>query len=122
MRWDLTNLTPKLTAVEGSIFEIQVLVLGGNYQIIAPRVIVPNTTTISGIHVLIQRQAQLDLACELVAGEAWTAVSATINASSIPNPLPSTPLNATPLVQAGVDVLLPVLSPNDLISIGFETL
>jgi hypothetical protein len=75
---------------------------------------------VSGIHVYIKSAAvKTGIGLEDPnQGLAWTGVSAVVNASVLPKPLPATPLTATPMVTTTLSIL--PQSAADVMTIGFD--
>ena len=97
LNFALSNVSPAFAGVSGGVFQVQVAQLSATtLSILAPRMAVPVAATVSGVHILLQRQGQGDAPCELPSGQSWTAVSVPVPASVVPNPVSTTtPLTAT---------------------------
>jgi hypothetical protein len=111
----------------GSIFDVQIQeenagTSSPTYRVILPRMIIPtsataNTTTVAGLHVLIN-------GCEFPTSMDWSGangISTSIAPITFPATIP-TPLTSASLAIITPDVIAPVVGAGDKISIGFETL
>jgi hypothetical protein len=101
--FNLASLTPADPGVSGSLVVEMQLLTPTTYQVILPKLTVPTATTVGGLVVLLD-------GCQYTEGEEWTGVDASVQASTTATTLTSIP------------ALLPVVGPNDTISIGFMAL
>ena len=80
---------------------------------------------LTGLHVLVKPSAVAGPGGEDAnQGDTWDAISASIPVSTLPNPLPTTPLSMTPLDTRAIAVgaYSSTGALNDTITVGFDVL
>jgi hypothetical protein len=123
MRFDLSQLTPAVPALNGAFLEISIQsynALVNEYKIFNPRIVGNSApVTVNGIHVYLRAATGSGLGTEDVnQGDLWSGVQATAAPVPLPSPLPTGPITAAdPLVTISLGV--PAQSAADVITIGF---
>lgn len=121
MRWPLSSLSPGDASVAGDYFEVQIQYLTPTvYHVTLPKLASTTGLNVAGIHVMIKPSTQSGIGGEYPLGMGWNSINENIAASTIPNPLPTTSLNAP--VLSTLAIPMPVLSSSDALTIGFESL
>lgn len=123
MRFDLSQLSPAVPALNGAILELSIQAyneLANEYKVFNPRIIgakVP--VTISGMHVYVRSTTLTGLGSEDVnQGVQWSGLSVIAPVVALPAPLPAGPISsALPLTTTSLAVI--ATAPDDVITIGF---
>ena len=127
LRFPLSNLKPAVATLSKAILELEVVMANPTeYRFTSPK-LGGNTAMVqlSGLHVLVKPSAVAGPGSEdQNQGDAWDGVSASIAVSTLPNPLPTTPLIITPLDTRAVFVGAYSSNGdlNDTITVGFDML
>lgn len=122
MRFDLSQMTPAIPALNGAILEISIKSynsLNTTYKVFNPR-LVGNTSavTLTGLHVYVRPASGSGLGTEDIAqGLAWSQISSYAPIRALPSPLPAGPF-AVPALT-GVSMGVASQSAADVITIGF---
>jgi hypothetical protein len=123
IRFQLSDLHPALPALSNAVLEIEMQLSNASEYHLKNIKIAGNTAAVNvtGVHVYIKTSADSGMGAEdNNQGQGWVSLVATAATSGLPNPLPTGPLNVQPLTTQAIGVN--VLSPNDLLTIGFDNL
>lgn len=127
LRFPLANLKPAVASLANAILELEIVAPNPTeYRFTNPK-IGGNTAVVqlTGLHVLVKPSAVAGPGSEDAnQGDTWDAISASIPVSTLPNPLPTTPLSMTPLDTRaiGVGAYSSTGDLNDTITVGFDVL
>jgi hypothetical protein len=127
LRFALSNLKPGVAPLANAILELEIVAPNPTeYRFTNPK-IGGNTAVVqlTGLHVLVKPSAVAGPGSEDAnQGDTWDAISASIPVSTLPNPLPTTPLSMTPLDTRaiGVGAYSSTGDLNDTITVGFDVL
>ena len=127
LRFALSNLKPGVAPLANAILELEIVAANPTeYRFTNPKI--GGSTAVvqlTGVHVLVKPSAVAGPGSEDAnQGATWDAVSASIPVSTLPNPLPTTPLSVTPLDPRAIAVGAYSSSGdlNDTITVGFDVL
>ena len=127
LRFALSNLKPGVTPLANAILELEIVAPNATeYRFTNPKI--GGSTAVvqlTGLHVLVKPSAVAGAGSEDTnQGDTWDAISASIPVSTLPNPLPTTPLAMTPLDTRAIGVGAYSSSGvlNDTITVGFDVL
>jgi len=127
LRFPLSGLKPGVAPLANAILELEIVAANPTeYRFTNPKI--GGSTAVvqlTGLHVLVKPSAVAGSGSEDAnQGDTWNALSASIPVSTLPNPLPTTPLTMTPLdtraIAMGAYSSSGVL--NDTITVGFDVL
>jgi hypothetical protein len=127
LRFALSNLRPGVAPLDKAILELEIAAANPTeYRITNPK-IAGNTAVVqlTGLHVLVKPSAVTGSGSEDAnQGDTWNAISASLPVSTLPNPLPTTPLVMTPLDTRAIAVgaYSSAGDLNDTITVGFDVL
>jgi mono/diheme cytochrome c family protein len=119
MRFPLSGLG--IPALSGALLEIEVNMFSAGEYKVARAKIMGNTSaiTVSGVHVYVRPATASGIGLEDPnQGLAWTMITASVAASTLPTRLPTTPLTATPFVTGSLGIAQQ--SASDVLTIGFD--
>ena len=127
LRFALSNLKPGVAPLANAILELEIVAPNPTeYRFTNPKI--GGSTAVvqlTGLHVLVKPSAVAGPGSEDAnQGDTWNAISASIPVSTLPNPLPTTPLSITPLDTRaiGVGAYSSAGDLNDTITVGFDVL
>jgi hypothetical protein len=126
IRFDLSQLTPNVPALNGAILEVSILAYNtaqNEYKVYNPRIIGNAApVSVSSIHVYVRPATGSGLGSEDVnQGDLCAAVKTTAAIAALPNPLPVGPIKtAIPLVNFALGIT--AQSAADVITIGFASI
>jgi hypothetical protein len=127
LRFALSNLKPGVAPLANAILELEIVAPNPTeYRFTNPKI--GGSTAVvqlTGLHVLVKPSAVAGPGSEDAnQGDTWNAISASIPVSTLPNPLPTTPLSMTPLDTRaiGVGAYSSTGDLNDTITVGFDVL
>jgi len=127
LRFALSNLKPGVAPLANAILELEIVAPNPTeYRFTNPKI--GGSTAVvqlTGLHVLVKPSAVAGPGSEDAnQGDTWDAISASIPVSTLPNPLPTTPLSMTPLDTRaiGVGAYSGTGDLNDTITVGFDVL
>ena len=127
LRFALSNLKPGVAPLAKAILELEIVAPNPTeYRFTNPKI--GGSTAVvqlTGLHVLVKPSAVAGPGSEDAnQGDTWNAISASIPVSTLPNPLPTTPLSMTPLDTRaiGVGAYSSAGDLNDTITVGFDVL
>jgi hypothetical protein len=127
LRFALSNLKPGVASLAQAILELEIVAPNPTeYRFTNPKI--GGSTAVvqlTGLHVLVKPSAVAGPGSEDAnQGGTWDALSASIPVSTLPNPLPTTPLSMTPLDTRaiGVGAYSSTGDLNDTITVGFDAL
>jgi len=127
LRFALSNLKPGVAPLANAILELEIVAPNPTeYRFTNPK-IGGNTAVVqlTGLHVLVKPSAVAGPGSEDTnQGDTWDTISASIPVSTLPNPLPTTPLSMTPLDTRAIAVgaYSSTGDLNDTITVGFDVL
>lgn len=127
LRFDLSKVTPAVAALNKAILELEIVAANPTeYRFTNPKIAGSTAVVqLSGLHVLVKPAAVAGAGSEDTnQGDTWDGTSASVPVSTLPNPLPTTPLAVTPLDTRaiGVGAFTSAGDLNDTITVGFDTL
>ena len=127
LRFALSNLEPEVAALDKAILELEIVAPNPTeYRFTNPKI--GGSTAVvqlTGLHVLVKPSAVAGPGSEDAnQGDTWNTISASIPVSTLPNPLPTTPLSITPLDTRAIAVgaYSNTGDLNDTITVGFDVL
>jgi len=127
LRFPLSNLKPAVAPLANAILELEVVAANQTeYRFTNPKI--GGSTAVvqlTGLHVLVKPSTVAGAGSEdKYQGDTWDAISTSIPMSTLPNPLPTTPLAMTPLDTRAIGVGAYSSSGdlNDTITVGFDVL
>jgi hypothetical protein len=125
IRFDLTQLTPPVPALNGAILELSVRsynTAGNEYKVYDPRLVGNSATvTLQGLHVYVKQATDTGLGTEDVnQGDFWSGVQVTVAPNPLPSPLPTGPMSIDPLTTITLGIT--ALSTSDVITVGFASI
>jgi hypothetical protein len=127
LRFTLSNLKPGLAPLATAILELEIVAPNPTeYRFTNPKI--GGSTAVvqlTGLHVLVKPSAVAGPGSEDAnQGDTWDAISASIPVSTLPNPLPTTPLSMTPLDTRAIAVgaYSSTGDLNDTVTVGFDVL
>lgn len=119
MRFPLSGLG--IPALSGALLEIEVNMFSPGEYKVARAKIMGNTSaiTVSGVHVYVRPATASGTGLEDPnQGLAWTMITASVAASTLPTRLPTTPLTAAPFVTGSLGIAQQSVS--DVLTVGFD--
>jgi hypothetical protein len=127
LRFDLSKLQPGVAPLAKAILELEIVAPNPTeYRFTNPKIVGSTAMVqLTGVHVLVKPSAVAGYGSEDAnQGDTWDAISASIPVSTLPNPLPATPLIMTPLDTRAIGVGAYTSSSvlNDTITVGFDVL
>ena len=127
LRFALSNLKPGVAPLAKAILELEIVAPNPTeYRFTNPKI--GGSTAVvqlTGLHVLVKPSTVAGAGSEDAnQGDTWDAISASIPISTLPNPLPTTPLSMTPLDTRAIAVgaYSSTGDLNDTITVGFDVL
>jgi hypothetical protein len=127
LRFALSSLKPGMAPLANAILELEIVAANPTeYRFTNPKI--GGSTAVvqlTGLHVLVKPSTVAGPGSEdAYQGDTWNAISASIPVSTLPNPLPTTPLSMTPLDTRaiGVGAYSSAGDLNDTITVGFDVL
>jgi hypothetical protein len=127
LRFALSGLKPGVAPLANAILELEIVAPNPTeYRFTNPKI--GGSTAVvqlTGLHVLVKPSAVAGSGSEDAnQGDTWNALSASIPVSTLPNPLPTTPLVMTPLDTRAIAVgaYSSAGALNDTITVGFDVL
>lgn len=127
LRFALSSLKPGVAPLDKAILELEIVAANPTeYRFTNPKI--GGSTAVvqfTGLHVLVKPSAIAGPGSEDAnQGDTWNAISASIPVSTLPNPLPVTPLSMTPLDSRAIAVgaYSSTDDLNDTITVGFDVL
>ena len=127
LRFALSNLKPGVAPLANAILELEIVAPNPTEYRFTNAKIAGSTAVaqLTGLHVLVKPSAVAGPGSEDAnQGDTWDAISASIPVSTLPNPLPTTPLSMTPLDTRAIAVgaYSSTGDLNDTITVGFDVL
>lgn len=127
LRFELSGLQPLVAALSGAVLELELVMPNPTeYRFTSPKVAGSAAALqLTGLHVLVKPAAASGLGAEDTnQGDTWDAITVTIPVSTLPSPLPATPLAVTPLDSRAIAVGAYTSGGdrNDTITVGFDAL
>jgi hypothetical protein len=127
LRFALANLSPGMAPLANAILELEIVAANPTeYRFTNPKI--GGSTAVvqlTGLHVLVKPSAVAGPGSEDAnQGDTWDGISVSIPVSTLPSPLPTTPLTMTPLDTRAIAVgaYSSTGDLNDTITVGFDAL
>jgi len=127
LRFPLSALKPGMAPLAKAILELEIVAANPTeYRFTNPKIAGSAAVVqLTGLQVLVKPSAVAGSGSEDTnQGDTWDAISASIPVSTLPNPLPTTPLTMTPLDTRAIAVgaYSSAGDLNDTITVGFDVL
>ena len=127
LRFALSNLKPAVAPLASAILELEIVAANKTeYRFTNPKIAGSTAVVqLTGLHVLVKPSAVAGPGSEDTnQGDTWDAITASIPVSTLPTPLPATPLAVAPLDSRaiGVGAYTSASDLNDTITVGFDAL
>jgi hypothetical protein len=127
LRFALSSLTPGVAPLDKAILELEIVAPNPTeYRFTNPKIGGSTAAVqLTGLHVLVKPSAVAGAGSEDAnQGDTWNAISASIPVSTLPSPLPATPLAMPPLDTRAIAVgaYSNTGDLNDTITVGFDVL
>jgi hypothetical protein len=127
LRFPLSGMTPAVASLSKAVLELEIVAPNPTeYRFTSPKI--GGSTAVvqlTGLHVLVKPSAISGPGSEDAnQGDTWDGITASIPVSTLPNPLPTTPLSMTPLDTRAIAVgaFTSTGDLNDTITVGFDVL
>jgi hypothetical protein len=127
LRFALSDLHPAVASLGNAVLELEILAPNTTeYRFSNPKIAGGTAVVqLTGLHVFVKPSSVAGPGSEDTSqGDTWDGITVSIPASSLPNPLPTTPLAVAPLdtraIAVGAYTSSGVL--NDTITVGFDAL